>query len=117
MTKKESFLQAMLQCPTVSEAAKMANISRTTAYRYMDDSVFKKELAKAKAEILSGTATYLQQNLAICGKELMKMVNDPTTPKAVKVQAINTVFCNAKALTETADIVQKLTEIELKMNE
>lgn len=116
MTKKEMFLQAMLQCPTVSEAAKMANIARSTAYHYMDDADFKKALAKAKAEILSGTATFLQQNLAVCGQELMKIVKDPKTAPAVKVQAINTVFCNAKALTETADIVQKLTEIETKMN-
>ena len=35
MTKKETFLQAMLQCPTVSEAAKMANIARSTAHKYM----------------------------------------------------------------------------------
>ncbi len=117
MTKKEMFLQAMMQCPTVSEAAKMAKIARSTAYRYMDDQEFKNQLAKAKAEVLTGTATYLQQNLAVCGKELMNMINDPSTPKAVKVQAINTVFCNAKALTETADIMQKLTEIEIKMNE
>ena len=47
----------------------------------------------------------------------MKIVKDPKTAPAVKVQAINTVFCNAKALTETADIVQKLTEIEIKMKE
>ena len=117
MTKKETFLQAMLQCPTVSEAAKMANIARSTAHKYMNDADFKTSLAKAKAEVLSGTATFLQQNLAVCGQELMKIVKDPKTAPAVKVQVINTVFCSAKALTETADIVQKLTEIEIKMKE
>lgn len=117
MTKKESFLQAMLQCPTVSEAASMAKISRSTAYKYIHDEGFMLQLAQAKSEILSGTATFLQQNLADCGKELMKIVKDPATPPAVRVQAINTVFCNAKALTETADIVQKLTFIETKMKE
>lgn len=117
MTKQELFLQAMLQCTTVSEAAKMANIARSTAYRYMDDPKFKVELSKAKAEIVSGTATYLQQNLAVCGKVLMEIINNPKTAPAVKVQAINTVFCNAKALTETADIMQKLIEIETKFKD
>lgn len=115
--KQRAFLEAMLQCPTITEASKMADISRDTAYKYLKDEAFKKELSKRQGEHISGTVRFLQSKLNACAETLAEIVENPETPPQIKINACNAIFQNCKAMTDTAEIIERLEEIERVMHE
>lgn len=118
MNKKQmNFLQALLTETTIAGATKKASISRSTAYRYLNDAEFKQELNQAKAECISDTIRYLQGNLTACSEELMKIVKNPKTADQVRINAINTVFQNCKSLIDTCEVEERMRQIEEMLQE
>lgn len=117
MTQKQSaFLEAMLQCSTISKAAKMAGISPNTATKYMRDAEFQTELTKRRGECISDVVRYLQGKLSKCAEELMKIIDDPEIQPQIKINAVNSVFAFSKSMTE-AEIITRLEAIETQIRE
>ena len=118
MNKKQlNFLQALLTEPSILRATEKAGISRSTAYRYLSNTEFIRELNKAKNECISNTIRYLQGNLSACSEELMSIIKDPETADQVRINAINTVFANCKALFDTFEVAERLQLIEEQLQE
>ena len=116
MTQKQTaFLKAMLEESTISKAADAANISRETAYKYLKDPAFKTELDKRRSECLNDTVRFLQSKLTLCSEQLVKIIENEETADQVKINAINTVFTNFKSMSETAEVITRLEQIEKLM--
>ena len=116
MTQKQNrFLLAMLEESTVSKAAEVSGISRDTAYRYLKEPEFQAELNRRRGECLNDTVRFLQSKLTLCSEQLVSIIENPDTADQVKINAINSVFTNCKAMTETADIINRLEQIEKLM--
>ena len=115
--KQEKFLQALLIESTITSAAKKAGISHSTAYRFLKDAEFKKELNKAKSECITDTIRYLQGNLTACSEALIKIVKNPATADQVRINAINTVFQNCKSLIETCEVEERMLKLEELISE
>ena len=114
MNKKDAFMIALLEGGTTKEAYQKAGVPARTAYNYLKDETFKKELQARRNEILSDSIHHLQANLATCTRVLMEIVTDAGTPASVKVQAINSVFINYKNLTETIELRERIEKLEEK---
>lgn len=110
--KQHDFLQAMLVESTVTKAAKAANISRNTAYKYLNDPAFREELSKRRSECVDDTVRYLQGQLAYCGEVLMGIIQKPDAADQVKINAINSVFANCKAMIEATANIEALERLE-----
>lgn len=110
--KQTLFLKAMLEESTISKAAEKAGISRETARKYLGDTAFKAELDKRRSECLNDTVRFLQSKLTVCSEQLVRIVENEDTADQVKINAINTVFSNFKTMSETAEIITRLEEIE-----
>lgn len=118
MTQKQtSFLKAMLEESTIGKAAEKANISRETARKYLKDPGFKAELEKRRSECLNDTVRFLQSKLTVCSEQLVRIIENENTADQVKINAINTVFSNFKTMSETAEIIARLEEIEKLVRE
>ena len=116
MTQKQiAFLQAMLEESTVLKASERAGISRSTAYKYLADENFTKELNKRRNEAITDTVRYLQGKLGLCSEELIKIIEDELSAPQVKINAINAVFANCKALTDTGEVLERMQRIEEMM--
>lgn len=115
--KRMEFLKALMTESTIVKAAAKAGISRSAAYRYLNDAQFKQELTKAKAECLNDTIRYLQSNLTACSEELMRIVKNPKTADQVRINAINTVFQNCKSLIDTCEVEERMRQIEEMLQE
>ena len=112
MNKKDAFMIALLEAGTTKEAYQKAGLPARTAYNYLKDETFKKELQARRGEVLSDSIHHLQANLATCTRVLMEIVTDAGTPAAVKVQAINSVFSNYKNLSETIELRERIEKLE-----
>ena len=113
MTNKQtSFLKAMLEESTITKAAEKAGITRYTAYKFLKDPIFQKELNSRRAECINDTVRYLQGKLAMCNETLVSIVENPNTSDQVKINAINAIYTNCKSMTETAEIITRLEQIE-----
>lgn len=116
-TKQSLFLQAMLEESTIVKASEKAGISRKTAYNYMKNPEFKKELNKRRSECINDTVRFLQGKLALCGETLVEIIEKPNVSEQIKINAINSIYANCKAMTETADIMTRLEQIEESIEE
>ena len=112
MNKKDAFMIALLEAGTTKEAYTRAGLPARTAYNYLKDETFKKELQARRNEVLSDSIHHLQANLATCTRVLMEIVTDAGTPASVKVQAINSVFSNYKNLSETIELRERIEKLE-----
>lgn len=112
MNKKDAFLIALLEGGTTKEAYQKAGVPARTAYNYLKDETFKKELQARRSEVLRDSIHHLQMNLSTCTRVLMEIVTDAGTPASVKVQAINSVFSNYKNLTETIELRERIEKLE-----
>lgn len=110
--KQTAFLQAMLTESTITKAAKVAGINRKTAYSYMKNPDFQKELKQRRGECVEDTVRYLQGKLSLCNETLVSIIENPNTGDQVKINAISAVFTNWKSLTETEEIMRRLQAIE-----
>lgn len=117
MTNKQvAFLKAMLEESTITKASEKAGIGRKTAYQYLKNPDFIKELNERRMEYINDTVRYLQGKLSLCNETLIDIIQNPKTSDQIKINAINAVFANCKQMTETADIIGMLTEIEERLN-
>ena len=112
MNKKDAFMIALLEAGTTKEAYQKAGLPARTAYNYLKDETFKKELQARRNEVLSDSIHHLQANLATCTRVLMEIVTDASTPASVKVQAINSVFSNYKNMSETIELRERIEKLE-----
>lgn len=110
--KQEAFLKAMLEESTVTKAAKVAGISRNTAYKYLTEADFQAELNRRRGQCIGDAVRYLQGKLSKCSEELIKIIENPETADQVKINAINAAFSAYKNLGEAAEIQERLAQIE-----
>ena len=110
--KQTAFLQAMLEESTITKAAERAGINRTTAYKYLKDKDFKKELNARRTECVNDTVRYLQGKLSLCNETLVSIIENPDTNDQTKINAINAIYANCKSMTETAEIITRLEQVE-----
>lgn len=118
MTQKQiKFLACLLENSSTSKAIKAAGISSATAYKWLKDEAFRRELERKKAEMLTSVSGYLQNSLASCCETLMEIVKDPETSAQVKINAISLIFQNARSFTEQTEILARMSRIEDALEE
>lgn len=113
MTGRQAlFLKSMLEESTISKAAEKAGITRKTAYNYLKNKDFKKELNRRRGELVNDAVRYLQGKLSLCNETLVSMIENPDTSNQIKINAINAIYTNCKSMTETAEIITRLEQVE-----
>lgn len=115
--KQIKFLEAMLEECNVKRAAEKAKISRNTAYKYLNDPEFTKELQARQNDLVGETVAFLQSKLHLCNTELVKIVEDHDINAQVRINAIKTLYSACKELTDTAVIMERMKNIEVALEE
>ncbi len=112
-TKQIKFLSELFQCSSIGEAIEKAGVSRSTAYRWMrDDKNFKNEYQKRKTQALEEVSMQMQLGFSEAVLKLMDIIKSDRVSAQVKINAIDCLFRNAKPIMETVDILNRLQEVE-----
>lgn len=110
--KKEKALAALLTCPTKDAAAKQAGITARTMSVYLSDPEFQAEYKRAFGGMVEAAARQAQQALHPAIDTLRDIMRDDEQNGQVRVSAARSLLEYALKLTEQADILGRLDDLE-----
>jgi hypothetical protein len=85
--KQEHVLTALLAHSTVRHAAKAANVSEATIYRYKKDPAFMAALRDARDQQMQDAIGHLKSGTVEALEALRDVYNDPSKPSTARVSA------------------------------
>lgn len=112
---KERAIAALLSHPTRTAAAEAAGITPRTLQRYFEDGDFTTAYKRAFAELIQDAVRQAQQTIAPALSAFSDILADESAPLAVKVSAARSVLEYALKLTELNDIVERLEQLEARI--
>lgn len=82
-----------------------------------EDTEFKKQLQNRKTEALEKVSAEMQSSFSEAVQELLNIIRSNRVSAQVKVNAIDCLFRNARPIIEQVDILNRLQEVEEKIQE
>lgn len=110
--KQQKALSALLTNPTKEAAAKAAGIESKTLRRYLTDPEFQAEYQKAVSGMIEDAATQARQSLNPALSCLREIVEDGGETATARISAARSLLEYGLRLTEIADIMKQLEELE-----
>jgi hypothetical protein len=110
ITNREKVLVALLETPSIRDAAKSSGISEATIYNFLRDSEFKTAYREARRQTVE-TAIAQMQNSASEAVERLKELQYCENP-AVAARCAQIIFENSIKGMETLDILDRLETLE-----
>jgi AcrR family transcriptional regulator len=110
--RQEAALLALLNNPTVRDAAKAAKLSEATVWRYLRDDAFRTRYQAARRNLLSQTSLRLQSDASHAAKVLRDIADDKTAPASARVSAARAILDSAIKAVEVEDLLPRLQALE-----
>ena len=103
---------ALLEYPTVKEAAEAAGVHKATVYRWLQEPQFQTIYREARREAVSRATARLQQISGEAVEALREIVGDSTQQGASRVGAARVILEYAAKMTELEDFGARLARLE-----
>ena len=113
--KQESAIIALLEQPTIQEAAAVAGVSYTTLWRWLQDPTFQGQYRKARRDAFGQATAQLQQASSAAVKALKEIIDDGEAPSSARVMAARTVLEMGLKAIEVEEIEARLIAVEQAM--
>lgn len=109
--RMEVFITALLAHGTIAAAAKAADISHATAYRWLAQGPVKDAYAEARRELMRAAMSKLVAAVTQAVDTLVACM-DPEIAPAIRVQAAQALLANALKAQDVLELDARLTAIE-----
>lgn len=103
---------ALLEHPTVKEAAEAAGVHKATVYRWLREPEFQAAYREARREAVSRATARLQQISSEAVEALREIVSDRSQQGASRVGAARCILDYAARMTEIEDFGERLARLE-----
>ena len=110
--KDEIIIAALLSNPTVKAAAAACGVSETVIYDRLRTKAFKEKYDTARREVLEQSAAFIQGMVSEAIQKMHDVMNDPNASQQVQLNAAEAITRNCLKLTEQADILTQLAELQ-----
>lgn len=110
--KQTRAMLALLEHPTLKDAAAAANVAESTLYRWLQEPAFKAAYMEARREVVKQSIAHLQNatgEAVTCLRDVMKST---TASDAAKVSASRAVLELAIKSVEVEDLAERLAVLE-----
>lgn len=116
-SKKQKALLALLTSPTREKAASTAGITSKSLRGYLADPEFQMEYKRAFSGLVEDATRQAQQAIEPALSTLREIVEDTDENAQARISAARSILEYSMKLTETTDILSRLTELEAAMEE
>jgi hypothetical protein len=110
--KKSQAIAALLEKPTIKEAAETVGIAEATIFRWLQDPDFQKTYREAKRKLVDSAITRLQKITGEAVEALRAVMNDSESPASARVGAARVVLEMAVKAVELEDLGARLEALE-----
>ena len=94
------------------DVMKETGLSKKTCYKIRNDPEFQRVIRERKQAILKTAVNKMQSYMLSDAEALQAIIEDPETPRQVRINAINTKWTHMKEWTTTTDIMKKLEDLQ-----
>ena len=113
--KCEKVLSALLQTPTLTDAAKLAGVSEVTVWRYLRDPVFSEKYHNARKAVLDTAIKKLQAASGEAVETLRLIMAKENANPGARVSAAKVVLEQAIKTGEIAEVLRRIESLEAKL--
>ena len=110
--KDELIIAALISNPTVRAAATACGVSETQIYARLRQPLFRGKYDEARREILAQSTAYIQGMVSDAIQKMYEVMNDPNASQQVQLNAAEAITRNSIKLTEQADILARIAELQ-----
>ena len=118
--KQMDFIFAMLSTGNISKSCKLANITETTAFKYLKTEL-KEDLNIIRKKYIDENLKLLEYSVIKATTVIVEILDDNTCPKSIKLNASKTVLDYSLKMREQNEIIDRLKKLEeimeMKINE
>lgn len=111
-TFSETVIEAFLKYDKIVDIMKATGLSRSTIERYRDSPELQQILSERRTAYVESAVTKMQSFMCEGVEILQRIIRDEGTSAQTKVNAIQILFGQCKAWTETVDILKRLEALE-----
>ena len=101
-------MAALLEKPTVREAAEAAKVSEGTVWRYMREATFAARYSQARADVTKHLIMRLQSDSTKAARVLIEIAEDREAPASARVSAARTIIEQALRGAELRDLMERI---------
>ncbi|MBC7294190.1 MAG: hypothetical protein H5T84_08860 [Thermoleophilia bacterium] len=110
--KQARFCAALLEARSIREAARMAGVAESTAWRFLSRSEVRRALSERQAAILAQAAAALATDMAQAREVLRAIMGNPQAAPGVRVAAARAVLEAGLRLFELVTLSERVAVLE-----
>ena len=114
--KQQDFIEALLSGASIAEAARKAEISVVTSYKWLNMGI-REDVDAYRHTLSEHSLQKLKQGMELAVDTLFETLQDPGCPRSIKVNACRVIIENNFRLREQDSIISRLAELEQKYND
>ena len=113
----EALVEMLLTHGTIKKTAAALGISARTIYNRLRDPATRELYAQARGQLLESATANLCESLNSAIDFLHSVVDDKEAPLALKIQCADSLLRHAVRYVEVADVTNRLSALEQKLDE
>ncbi len=110
--KQQKAVAALLETRTIAAAARAAQVSERTLYRWLNQDAFRDEVKQARRAAVAQATARLQNLSSSAVETLEQMLNDSVQPTVARVGTVRTALQYAYRASEVDDLSDRIAALE-----
>lgn len=115
--RQRRLIEALLASPSLTEACRVAKVSRVTAYTWLRQPAFSQALSRAQADLLAHGTRRLLNLQAKALEALERLLDDADAPPAVRLSTAKAVLEMALRYHDIVALEQRIRTLEQEVSE